>query len=93
MESKINTRVFTKKNICEDVSTRVRERGGTRKAIVLAVIFIGGICALIFATEDTMRNTYGRSIVHVKSIIFLCLAVLAAYGIRDYLNFHKKNED
>jgi hypothetical protein len=91
MKNVSNGQVFTKKKILGYVSTKIREKGGKRKATIFAAIFLAGIYALIFATEDTMRNTYGRSIVHVKIIIFFGLATLTACGIKDYLNFHKKD--
>lgn len=79
---------FSKAKLLHYLKQRLRQKGGKRKAVVLFVIYVGGICALLFATEDTMRNTYGRSIGHVKTIIFLCLAGLFAYGVRDYMRFH-----
>lgn len=82
---------FSKAKLLHYLKQRLRQKGGKRKAVVLFVIYVGGICALLFATEDTMRNTYGRSIGHVKTIIFLCLVVLFAYGGRDYMRFHSSD--
>lgn len=82
---------FSKAKLLHYPKQRLRQKGGKRKAVVLFVIYVGGICALLFATEDTMRDTYGRSIDHVKTIIFLCLTGLLAYGVRDYLRFHSSD--
>ncbi|MCP4208009.1 MAG: hypothetical protein GY767_13305 [Shimia sp.] len=82
---------FSKAKLLHYLKQRLIQKGGKRKAVVLFVVYVGGICALLFATEDTMRNTYGRSIGHVKTIIFLCLVVLFAYGGRDYMRFHSSD--
>ncbi|WP_412555377.1 hypothetical protein [Shimia sp. MIT1388] len=88
MTTETKTALFSKAKIFEYLKQRLSQTGGKRKAVVLFVIYVGGICALLFATEDTMRDTYGRSLGHVKTIIFLCLAGLFAYGVQDCLRFH-----
>ncbi len=86
--SKLSESRFSKAKLLNYLKQRLRQEGGKRKAVVLFVIYVGGICALLFGTEETMRNTYGRSIGHVKTIIFVSLAGLFAYGVRDYMRFH-----
>lgn len=83
--------LFSKAKIFVYLKYRLSQKGGKRKAVVLSAIYVGGVSALLFATEETMRDTYGRSIGHVKTIIFLCLAGLFAYGVRDYTRFHSSD--
>lgn len=72
-----------KAKIFEYLKHSLRQKGGKRKAVVLIAIYVGGVSALLFATEETMRENSVRSIGHVKAIIFLSLAGLFAYGVRD----------
>ncbi len=88
MTAETKTTLFSRAKIFDYLKHSLRQKGGKRKAVVLFVIYVGGICAVLFATEETMRNTCGRSIGHVKTIMLLCLSVLLAYGIRDYTRFH-----
>jgi hypothetical protein len=91
MTAETKTTLFSKAKIFEYLKHGLRQKGGKRKAVVLLAIYVGGVSALLFATEETMRDTYGRSIGHVKGIIFFCLAGLFAYGVRDYFRFHSKD--
>jgi len=93
MTNKIGTSVYSRAKILKYLKQKINQKGGIRKTIVLLALFVFGIAAIIFATEDTMRDTYGLSLVHVKGIIFLCLTALVAYGVRDYLHFQNTNDE
>jgi len=70
MSHETASNLFSKANLVSYLSNRLRQTGGKRKAVVLFVIYLGGICTLLFTTDDTMRDTYGRSIDHVKTVTF-----------------------
>ncbi|MBO9474724.1 hypothetical protein J7413_14335 [Shimia sp. R10_1] len=93
MSTETNTSHFSRAKILHYLKQKLRQKGGVRKAIVLTAIYVFGVYALLFATEETMRDTYGLSIGHVKGIIFFSLFWLFAYGVRDYLRFHKSDDN
>ncbi|NIZ61163.1 hypothetical protein DL239_09255 [Sedimentitalea sp. CY04] len=92
MTNEIGTSVYSRAKILKYLKQKMNQKGGIRKTIIFSTLFVFGIAAIIFATEDTMRDTYGLSLVQVKSMIFLCLTALVAYGVRDYLHFQKTND-
>ncbi len=92
MTTETKNALFSKAKIFEYLKHSLRQKGGKRKAVIYVAFYFFGTCALLFGTEETMRDTYGFSIGHVKSTIFLCLAGLFAYGVRDYLRFQITND-
>lgn len=93
MSTETNTSHFSRAKILHYLKQKLRQKGGVRKAIMVTAFYVFGIYALLFATEETMRDTYGRSIGHLKGMLFFCLALLFACGVRDYLRFYKSDDN